>query len=158
MQGELIGIRRRRSLQALYASHVRYLTESFALGALRRGRPIEQFLGPAGSPERPGIRYIEIRPAKIGYAIYLHTLEDVGHETFVDLVEFPPLRSDDAEEEFGRLVATLDDPPAALAAAGDITGAVRGRWVNTGLVQDEYHDYVVAGRPADSSPGDSSPS
>ncbi|MFG2358388.1 hypothetical protein [Streptomyces sp. NPDC048521] len=29
-----------------------------------------------------------------------------------------------------------------------ITGAARGRWVNAGLVQDEYHDHVVAGRPA----------
>ncbi|MCT9010979.1 hypothetical protein [Streptomyces rhizosphaerihabitans] len=131
---------------------MRYLTESFALGALRRGRPIEQFLGPAGSPERPGIRYIELRPAKIRYEIYLHTLEDVGHETFVDVVEFPPLCTDDEEEEFGRLVATHDEPLAALATAEDITGAARGRWVNAGLVQDEYHDYVVAGRPANSSP------
>ncbi|WP_033329076.1 hypothetical protein [Streptomyces yerevanensis] len=131
---------------------MRYLTESFALGALRRGRPIEQFLGPAGSPERPGIRYIEVKPAKIRYEIYLHTLADVGHETFVDVVEFPPLCTDDEEEEFGRLVATRDDPLAALAAAEDITGAARGRWVNAGLVQDEYHDYVVAGRPANSSP------
>ncbi|WP_454320778.1 hypothetical protein [Streptomyces phaeoluteigriseus] len=131
---------------------MRYLTESFALGALRRGRPIEQFLSPAGSPERPGIRYIELRPAKVRYEIYLYTLEDVGHKTFVDVVVFPPLHTDDEDEEFGRLVATRDDPLAALAAAEDITGATRGRWVNTGLVQDEYHDYVAAGRPANSSP------
>ncbi|WP_327714559.1 hypothetical protein OG381_03300 [Streptomyces sp. NBC_00490] len=129
---------------------MRYLTESFALGALRRGRPVEQFLGPAGSSERPGIRYVEVRPTKTRYEVYLHTLEDVGHETFVDVVEFPPLRTDDAEEDFGRLVATRDDPLAALAAAEDITGAARGRWVNVGLVQDEYHDYVVAGRSANS--------
>lgn len=131
---------------------MRYLTECFALGAPRRGRPIEQFLGPAGSPERPGIRHIELRPAKIRYEIYLHTLEDVGHETFVDVAEFPPLRTEDEEEEFGRLIATRDDPLATLAAAEDITGAARGRWVNAGLVQDEYRDYVVAGRPANSSP------
>ncbi|MFF3565401.1 hypothetical protein ACFYXS_35695 [Streptomyces sp. NPDC002574] len=131
---------------------MRYLTESFALGALRRGRPIEQFLGPAGSPERPGIRYIEVRPAKTHYEIYLHTLEDVGHETFGDVVEFPPLNTDDDEEEFGRLVATRDDPLGALAAAEDVTGAGRGRWVNAGLVQAEYFDYVMAGRPANNSP------
>ncbi|MFI9772769.1 hypothetical protein ACIHJG_38920 [Streptomyces sp. NPDC052415] len=131
---------------------MRYQTEFFALGALRRGRPIEQFLGPAGSPERPGVRYIELRPVKFRYEIYLHIVEDVGHETFVDVVEFPPLCTDDEEEEFGRLVATRDDPLAALAAAEDITGAARGRWVNAGLVQDEYHDYVMAGRPTNSSP------
>ncbi|WP_217554024.1 hypothetical protein [Streptomyces sp. GbtcB6] len=130
---------------------MRYLAEPFALGALRRGRPVEQFLGPAGPPQRPGIRYAEVRPAKTRYEILLHTLQDVGHETFADLVEFPPLAPDDEEEESARLVATRDDPLAALTAAEDLTGAVRGRWVNAGLVQDEYHDYVMAGRPAHSS-------
>ncbi|MGW2696138.1 hypothetical protein ACWC3Y_30760 [Streptomyces sp. NPDC001296] len=130
---------------------MRYLAETFALGALRRGRPVEQFLGPTGSPERVGIRYVEVRPAKTHYEIFLHTLEDVGRETFVDLVEFPPLNSDE-EEEFGHLVAAHDDPLGALAAAEEATGAVRGRWVNTGVVQDEYLDYVKAGRPVDASP------
>ncbi|MDT6984243.1 hypothetical protein ACFSUJ_28170 [Streptomyces lusitanus] len=135
---------------------MRYLTQSSALGALSRGRPIEQFLGPVGSPERPGIRYVEVRPTKTRYEIYLHTLEDVGHETFVDVVEFPPLYTDDEEEEFGRLLTTCDDPLGALAAAEDVMGAGRGRWVNAGVVQDEYLDYVVAGRPANTSP-DGSP-
>ncbi|MEU8976716.1 hypothetical protein AB0D11_47635 [Streptomyces monashensis] len=131
---------------------MRYLAESFALGVLRRGRPVEQFLGPAGSPEHPGIHYVEVRPAKTHYEIFLHNLEDVGHDSFADLVEFPPLDPDDEEEEFGRLVATRDDPLVALAAAEDATGAVRGRWVNAGVVQDEYRDYVMAGRPPNSSP------
>ncbi|MFE2685151.1 hypothetical protein [Streptomyces mirabilis] len=129
---------------------MRYLAESFALGALRRGRTVVQFLGPVGAPECPGVHYVEVRPAKAQYEIFLHTLEDIGHETFADLVEFPPLDPDD--EEFGRLLATRDDPLAALTAAEDVTGAVRGRWVNDGVVQDEYHDYVMAGRPANSSP------
>lgn len=50
-----------------------------------------------------------------------------------DLVEFPPLDTDDEEEEFGRLVATRDGPLAALTAAEDVTGAVRGRWVNASV-------------------------
>lgn len=139
-------------MPARYASHVRYLAESFALGALRRGRSIEQFLGPAGSPENPGIRYVEVVPGKTRYEIFLHTKEDVGHATFADLVEFPPLDPDDEEEEFGRLVAMRDDPLAALEAAEDATGAVRRKWVNAGLAQVEYHDYVTAGRPADTAP------
>ncbi|WP_075018363.1 hypothetical protein [Actinacidiphila rubida] len=131
---------------------MRYLAETFALAALRRGRPVEQFLGPAGSPECPGIRYIEVRPTKAHYEIILHILEDVGHENFSDLIEFPSLEQGNEEAEFGRLVATRDDPLAALAAAEEVAGAVRGRWVNAGLVQDEYHDYVMAGRPRSSSP------
>ncbi|MEU1415534.1 hypothetical protein [Streptomyces sp. NPDC005731] len=133
-----------------YASHVRYLAETFALGALRRGRSIEQFLGPTSSHDRPRVRYVEVIPAGTRYEVYLHTLEDAGHETFKDVVEFPPLDPDDDEEEFGRLVATRDSPPAALAAAEEATGALREKWVNVGMVQAEYHDYVMAGRPADS--------
>lgn len=131
---------------------MRYLAETFALGALRRGRSIEQFLGPTSSHDRPGIRYVEVRPAGIRYEIYLHTLEDAGHETFNDVVEFPPLDPDDDEEEFGRPVATRDTPPAALAAAEEVTGALREKWVNVGMVQAEYHDYVMAGRPTGSAP------
>ncbi|WP_416974768.1 hypothetical protein [Streptomyces sp. 4F14] len=65
---------------------------------VRRGRPVEQFLGPVVPQGRPGLRY----------------------------------------EEFGRPVATADDPLDALATAEDLTGAVRGRWVNAGVVPDEY--------------------
>jgi hypothetical protein len=78
---------------------------------------VEQFLGPVGVPDRPGVSYVEVRPAKTSYEVYVHALEDVGHERFFDLVEFPPLDTDEDEEEFGRLVATAEDPSAALVAA-----------------------------------------
>lgn len=132
-------------------SSARHLAEPFALGALRRGRSVEQFLGPAGTPERPGIRYVEVRPVEGAFEIVLHTLQDVGHEGFVDLGEFPALEADD-DEEFGRLIATADEPRAALATAEHRTAAVRARWVNAGVVQDEYVDFVRAGRPSDASP------
>jgi hypothetical protein len=78
-------------------------------------------------------------------------VEDVGHERLFDLVEFPSFDADQDEEEFGRLVATAEDPSTALAAAEEVTGAVPGRWVNESIVQDEYADFVRAGRPADQS-------
>ncbi|MGW6525286.1 hypothetical protein [Streptomyces sp. NPDC054962] len=131
---------------------MRYLTEAFVVGALKRGRPVEQFLGPVGAPDRLGVSYVEVRPTKASYEVYVHTVEDVGHEGFSDLVEFPPFDADQDEEDFGRLVATVEEPSTALAAAEEATGAVRGRWVNESLVQDEYGDFVRAGRPADRSP------
>lgn len=99
---------------------------------------------------RPGaaVRWVEVRPASGRYEAFLHTAEDVGHPGFMDLVEFPPLDLDDEEEEFGRLVAIADDPLTALAEAAGRAGTVSGRWVNIGLVQDEYIDFVRAGRPA----------
>ncbi|WP_329253116.1 hypothetical protein OG223_25760 [Streptomyces sp. NBC_01478] len=131
---------------------MRYLTEAFIIGALKRGRPVEQFLGPVSAPRRLGVAYVEVRPTKAAYEVYIHTVEDVGHERFLDLVEFPPLNADEDEEEFGRLIATADDPSTALAAAEEATGAVRERWVNESLVQGEYGDFVRAGRPAERSP------
>ncbi|MEW2287381.1 hypothetical protein [Streptomyces sp. NPDC047841] len=69
---------------------MRYLAESFIVGALRRGRSVEQFLGPCGSAERPGVRYVEVRATKGPFEVYLHTDEDVGSEGFLDPGEFPP--------------------------------------------------------------------
>jgi hypothetical protein len=131
---------------------VRYLTESFILGALRRGRSVEQFLGPCGSPERPGVRYVEVRATKTSYEVFLHVVEDIGCESFFDLGEFPPFDPDDEACEFGRLLGIAEDPLAALAVAEQRAGAERGRWVNEGIVQDEYGDFVRAGRPSDASP------
>ncbi|WP_202511966.1 hypothetical protein [Streptomyces sp. SID3343] len=126
---------------------MRYLAESFACGALRRGRPVEQFLGPLRAADRLGIHYIEVRPVRYRYEIILHACEDVGHESFCDLAEFPSFHGEDGEEDSGLLLATSDEPLDALRTAENLTGAVRGRWVNEGLVQDEYHDYLQAGRP-----------
>ncbi|MFD8073320.1 hypothetical protein ACFV3E_11780 [Streptomyces sp. NPDC059718] len=113
---------------------------------------MEQFLGPIGAPERPGVRVVEVRPTKAAYEVHVRDLEDVGHETFMDLVEFPPLDPEAEEEAFGRLVGTADDPLSALVTAEERTGALRERWVNQGIVQDEYRDFVEAGRPTATRP------
>ncbi|WP_327248547.1 hypothetical protein [Streptomyces sp. NBC_01320] len=137
---------------------MRYLTESLLVGALKEGRPVEQFLGPVAASGRSGVSYVEIRPVRGSYEVYVHTVEDVGHESFFDLVEFPPFDADadadaDADEEdFGRLVATVQDPLSALAAAEEVTGSVRERWINETMAHDEYADFVRAGRPLSASP------
>lgn len=128
------------------------MVESFIIGALRRGRSVEQFLGPIGSPERPGVRYAEVRAARTSYEVYVHAVEDVGHENLLDLDVFPPFDEDAEEEDFGQFLGTAEDPQGALALAEERTGAVRSRWVNQGVVQDEYHDFVRAGRPSGMSP------
>jgi hypothetical protein len=131
---------------------MRYLVEPFIIGALRRGRSVEQFLGPVGSPERPGVRYAEVRAARMSYEVYVHAVEDVGQENFLDLDVFPPFDQDAEEEDFGKLLGRAEDPQGALVLAEACTGAVRGRWVNQGVVQDEYRDFVRAGRPSGMSP------
>lgn len=92
-----------------------------------------------------GVRYVEVRPKAGRYEILLHTVEDVGHETFLDLAEFPPLDQDAEEEDFGRLVTAAADPLAALEAAENGTGAVRQRWVNATMTQDESSELGAHG-------------
>ena len=123
---------------------MRYLVESFALGALRRGRGIEQFLGAAGTSDQPVIRWVSIEPTRRVFVVTLYTVLDVGGEHFCDLLEFSPL---DPDEEFGQEVEITDDPLAAMVCAETQTGARRDRWVNAGIAGHEYYDYVRSGRP-----------
>ncbi|MFF1958237.1 hypothetical protein ACFVWX_14740 [Streptomyces sp. NPDC058220] len=129
---------------------MRYLTEPFAFGALKRGRAVEQFLGPAGNSDRPGVCYVEVRPTRGGYEAYFRAVLDSDPQTY-DLDSLPPLL-DDEEEDFGLLLATAADPASALEAAESRTGATRARWVNQGMADHEYQDYVQAGRPTDAAP------
>lgn len=97
------------------------------------------------------MRYVEVRATKGRFEVYLHAVEDVGSESFLDMGEFPPFDPDDEAGEFGQLVGMAEDPLAALVVAEQRIGAVRGRWVNENVVQDEYGDFVRAGRPSGAS-------
>ncbi|WP_156892893.1 hypothetical protein [Actinokineospora enzanensis] len=119
---------------------MRYLVESFVRTALRQGRTVEQFLGPCGTTERPGVVYVQVRPSEAGFGVWLCEVEDVGHEGFCDLGEFPPL--DPEAEDGGVLLGAEDDPLAAVGLAERLTAAVRGRWVNYPLAGDEYRDFL----------------
>ncbi|MER6075355.1 hypothetical protein ABT187_42585 [Streptomyces sp. NPDC001817] len=130
---------------------MRYLAEPFILSALERGRAVEQFLGPARSPDRRGVSYVEVRPVESTYEVYLHSVLDTEPETY-DLDSLPALFDTD-EEDFGLLVATTNDPATALTAAADRTGAALERWVNQSMAGDEYRDYVHAGRPGQAPDG-----
>ena len=132
---------------------MRYLAEPFALSALRRGLPLSQFLGPLGSAERLGVRQVEVRSVKTGYEVYLHDVEDGSLQPgTVDLVEFGMFDPVDDEEYFGTRIASSDDPLGALTVAEELTGAFRDRWVNESMIQDEYNDFVQAGRPTACTP------
>jgi hypothetical protein len=125
---------------------MRYLADSFALGALRRGKAIAQFLGSSRAEDRRMlISWVEVHPVDDGFAVVLHVAEDVGGEHFADLWEFPPA---DPDDEFGRQIGQADDAGAAMPLAEELTSAVRGRWVNLGVVQDEYLDHVRRERGA----------
>jgi hypothetical protein len=122
---------------------VRHLTPGFALGALRRGATIEQFLGPVFKNGVWGVRWIEIRPQPTGFEIVLYEVADIGLD-YPDFERSPLV--DVGEEYFGDVVGVAGDETEALAMAAR-HGTLDHRWVNQFVVREEYADFINAGRP-----------
>jgi hypothetical protein len=126
---------------------VRYLTRSFALGALRRRKAIEQFLGPVEVDGVAGVRWVAVSPSAGRYSVTVHTVQDLGDDQFLDMANLPPLGL--VDEEYagqGRELGRHDDPAAAVELAERLAGAVPERWVNFGVVGEEYADFVRSRR------------
>jgi hypothetical protein len=119
---------------------VRHLTPDFAVSALERGAEIEQFLGGDPNANPASIRWVTIYSAHGQFLVTLNEVEDVGTDDFFDVAEFPPLDPEENGGE-GRVVATTTTAHDALAAAHSTTQALPDRWVNAGVVDDEYADY-----------------
>jgi hypothetical protein len=131
-----------------YAALVRHLTRDFALGALRRGKPIEQFLGPVEVDGVAGIRWVAVTPWSDGrLRVSLHTVGDPDDDSIGDLANL--LSLDPVDEDYvgeGRELGSVDEPPDAIELAQRETGAAPDRWVNAGVVGEEYGDFVRARR------------
>lgn len=126
---------------------MRYLTRSFALGALRRGRAVEQFLGATKVADTAAVRWVTVDPWGDRYRVSVHTAEDPDDEYFGDLDNLPPLASED--EDYvgqGRELALVTDGPEAIDLAEWLTGARPDRWVNHGVAGEDYTDLVRARR------------
>ena len=110
--------------------------------ALRRGESVEQFLG--RSPADAGhIRRVELRPSDGLIEVWVYDVEDIGGEEYLDLYDFPCVEPDGPDGP----VATFPDPQGAIAYASASLAIDPARWVNLGVVQSEYLDYIQAGRP-----------
>jgi hypothetical protein len=116
---------------------MRYLTVRFALGALRRGSGIQQLLGTACVAGRPTLRWLTAwRDRDGGYGLTIHHVFDEGSEQFWDVEEFTPVDEDEHLGE-GRSLGVFNTPEEVLHAA-QAYGAVTTRWVNQGVIDDEY--------------------
>lgn len=111
--------------------------------ALKRGKSVEQFLGRSPA-DASHLRHIELRPSDGQVELWVHDVEDIGSEDYLDLYAFPPLEPDGPD----RPEATFPDAPAAIAYASASLAADPVRWVNPGVAQSEYLDYLRAGRPS----------
>ena len=111
--------------------------------SFRRGNSVEQLLG--RSPADPGcIRHVELRPCNEEIEVWVHDVEDIGSEACLDLYDFPALEPDGPDGP----AAVFQAPQAAIEYAAAFLAANAARWVNQGVAQSEYLDYIRAGRPS----------
>jgi hypothetical protein len=101
-----------------YALPMRYLTRQFAIGALRRGNGIEQFLGGIEISGERAIRWVAISPVNRQYRVSLHTVQDPDDDQVGDLPNLISL--DPADEAYvgeGREITRSEDAEEAMALA-----------------------------------------
>ncbi|MEV0663361.1 hypothetical protein ACIBI3_06940 [Actinomadura luteofluorescens] len=130
---------------------MRYLPMSLALGALRRGRAIEQLLGGFVEDGRRGVRYAVITPTPGGVCYVSCTaVEDTMELDRYDGLLYPSddaFYPEDANREGARTVGTASTPEAAIELAARELDADPRWWVNLGMLGYEYRDFVERGRP-----------
>lgn len=122
---------------------MRYLTRQFAIGALRRGRGIEQFLGSTELDGVPAVRWVAISH----HSVSPHTVQDPDDDQSRDLPQFISL--DPVDEDYvgqGGELGRAADEAEAMSLAEQLVDATPDRWVNVGVAGDEYQDLVQARR------------
>jgi hypothetical protein len=132
---------------------VRYLTRQFAIGALRRGSGIEQFLGSAEVDGVAAVRWVAISPMDGRYRVSLHTVQDPDDDQVGDLAEL--LSLDPADEKYvgeGRELGCVAGQEQAMELAERIAGASADRWVNFSVAGAEYRDLVQSRRRGSAGP------
>jgi hypothetical protein len=124
---------------------MRHLAKEDIASTLRRGKSVEQFLGRNPEDETGAqVRWVELRPAKNFIEAWVYDVDDVGDENQSDIYDFPFLDPDGPVAP----AASFSDALAAAAYASEHWAAHPDRWVNQGVIADEYLDYIRSGRPA----------
>lgn len=121
---------------------MRYLATVNLESVLRRGKPIEQFLGGLVLGGERFIHWLELRPANETFELWRFVAPDVGDEENLDFYEF-------IGDEEGELVLSCLALDEALSQAQAQFGASCAHWANQFVSQNEYRDFVVADRPKD---------
>ncbi|XRQ08738.1 hypothetical protein ACN3XK_71620 [Actinomadura welshii] len=130
---------------------MRYLPVSLALGALRRGRAIEQLLGGFEEDGRRGVEHAAILPMQSGvFYVRRWAVEDTAPLDEHSGLLYPSddaFYREDSDQEGGRQVGSAPTPEGAMELAERKLGADPRWWVNVGMLGYEYRDFVERGRP-----------
>ena len=117
----------------------RYLTLSETRLALDRGKQIEQFLGGYLADGDPAIRYGVIRSDDERIVATIYECLEPSHPDFYDVGEFRNVEPDTDPEDF-----YFDSLEEAILFLKEKCGVSADRFVNQGLVDEEYKNYRKA--------------
>ena len=104
----------------------RHLTFSQIESALKRDKPVEQFLGSSGES---AVGWLEIRPRGDGFELWRFAVLDQGDAEFLDLCSFSPVE-EWPEKPLSAHLSLVD----ALQEAGTSCSAHPDRWVNQYMI------------------------
>lgn len=121
----------------------RYLLKSEVAAALHRGTTIECFLGRCEHVGLNGVRYISICISDARVVLQVFETQDSRNSGTFDLYEFGPLNP---LLEIGEADEVLDfsSLDACLAFVDERWPHSSERFVNEGVIQDEYAEFVNA--------------
>ena len=125
---------------------MRHVAQTFLESTLTRGKPLEQFMGSVSGVPAEALRWLEVRLGESRFEVWVHDVEDVGNESWIDIYAFPYVQGDPPDAP----AASFSSAGEALAFAYSKFGARATRWVNQLVAQDEYSDYLHAGRSIES--------
>lgn len=118
----------------------RHLTLSEAVDTLIRGRAIEQWLRVRHEDGDRIIQWVRIGRERSGeFFVGLRTVFDQGNSEFTDVHEFQSYDPD----EFYESMMLFSEAHDALAFAAEKLGAADEKYVNDGLVEAEYSDFIA---------------
>jgi hypothetical protein len=121
---------------------MRHIDPSQLQTMLNAGKRLEQWLGSRIADGERIIRWVELTRERNGeYAEYVVCFQerlDVGHHEYVDVWSFPPVDDDNEDGE----TEVFDELALALDHAALKLGAKRELFVGSGVVQDEYADFL----------------
>lgn len=117
----------------------RYLSFSDAHQRLESGCAIEQWLQAVRDGDDRLIKWLRIHVERPGeFGVTLLTVYDQGDDEYLDVGDFQPYFPD---EPFG-VMTIFKTPEAAIAFAVHNLGAKPEKFVNDGLIQKEYADFI----------------
>ena len=117
----------------------RYLTRSEVESAVRRGKQVDAFLGAGPGANPPTIRYIAVRDRSQRIYAELWEVEDLADPDFLDVYSLYPPHGDDAPEQ----IFVFESVAEALTELDKRFPGVSSRFVNEGVIGDEYADYLA---------------